>query len=113
MVTVLDSFILSLSFLLDDVGSLAVETEIVLESLCVLDRVLDLEHRLVELKLEFLLLMFKGEGYIMQGLKQFKFTPLSLGSEWSRLGYILELDLSKEEFDDNVEINEGRVEKCP
>ena len=90
MVTVLDSFILFLSFLLGDVGSFAVETEMVLESLCVLDRVLDLEQRLVELKLEFLLLMLKGEGYIMQGFKQLRFTLLSRGSERSRLENLLE-----------------------
>lgn len=78
MVTVLDSFIF-LSFLLGEVFS--VEIQILLESLCVLDRVLDLEQRLVELKLDFLLLILRGWGYVMHGLRQLRFTHLSRGSE--------------------------------
>ena len=51
-----------LTGLLDTRGALVVDMDITLESLLVLDRVLDFKQRLVELRLEVLCLMLKGEG---------------------------------------------------
>lgn len=87
--------------------------EMVLESLWVLDKVLDLEQRLVELKLEVLLLMFRGEGYIMQGFKQFNVEPLKRGSERSLLTNTLDWDFVEEEVGEVVEITEDCLENCP
>ena len=55
-----------------------------LESLLVLDRVLDLEQRLVELRLDVLLLLLRGEEYMM-GFRQFRLELLRRGSERSLL----------------------------
>lgn len=61
-----------------------VEIEIMLESLFVLDSVLDLECKLLELRLE-VLLMYSGDSYAAHELTQFSLEPLSLGSELSLL----------------------------
>ena len=54
--------------------------ERILESLLVLDRVLDLEQRLVKLRLDVLLLMHRGEGSSCRG---------SGSSEWILLDKVL------------------------
>ena len=82
MVTVPMSFTFLVS-LLGNSGFFAVDMDITLESLLVLDRVLDLEQRLVELRLEVLLLVLNVDGCTRQGFKQVNVEPLNLGSERS------------------------------
>ena len=78
-----------------------------------LDRVLDLEERLVELRLVVLLLLLSGEGYTKQGFKQFSVEPLNLGSDRSLLLYDLKSGLDELKLSVVVEITEDCLENCP
>ena len=78
-----------------------------------LDRVLDLEQRLVELRLVVLLLLLNGEGYTKQGFKQFSVEPLNLGSDRSLLLYDLKSGLDELKQSVVVEITEDCLENCP
>ena len=82
-------------------------------SLLVLDRVLDLEQRLVELRLDVLLLMFREEGFMMQGLRQFRVEPLRRGSERSLLLNNFDLGLDEEQLIEAVEMTEDCLKSCP
>ena len=86
-----------------------------LESLLVLDMVLDLEQRLVELRLDVLLLMLRGEGFMMQGFRQFRVEPLIVipGSERSHLLNNFDLGLDEEQLIEVDKIIEDCIENCP
>ena len=84
-----------------------------LESLLVLDRVLDLEQRLVELRLDVLLLVLRGEGFMMHGLRQFRVEPLRPSSERSLLLNNFDLGLDEEQLIEVDKIIEDCIENCP
>ena len=86
--------------------------EMILESLLVLDRVLDLEQRLVELKLDVRLLMLWGEGLMGQGFRQFRVDPLRRGSEWSLRLNNFDFGLDEEQLIVGVEITDDSLENC-